>query len=656
MVPILDLRAPRLRGGLTLFVPAALVVGVLGLLLVTSPPWFQLAACVLAGFGLSYAGGFELAGSERLAYGAVIGALITALAELALAYLVGVGRASALLGTLLALVLGMLALLTARTRVRQDFDRVRRFRLSASWPELLLLAAAWAWVLVILSRAYHYTPQGLYVGGVGFYADWAAHLTYAGAFAYGHNLPPQMPLDPPHRLGYPFLIDFWAAELVPLGASLTAALVYTSGLLLLAFPAVMYLAVKRVLGGRLAPILAVLVFCLGGGLGFVALVPELLRLGPGVLIHLPRLYTQDSSANLQWLNPVLAYMIPQRSVLFGFSLALITTALLFGPQGAGRRGLLALGALSGLTPLAHVHAWGTEVALPAFSVRPAAWRRWATYFVPALVLGLPVVLWLVAGGVAQLRWQAWWLADTAGHHDSPLWFWFKNTGFLIPAMAAGFVWSKTLPPTLGRRLAPIWLWFLVPNFIVFQPWDWDNTKFFAYWALIGSIPAAAFLARLFAHSRWAAGAAALLLVSLCLAGALDLSRALDPAQNTFQFTDAGGVRVAAWARQDTPPQAIFLVAPQHNSPIPTLAGRKVVEGYPGWLWTYGLRDWATRTGAVETMLEGKSGTLALIRRYHVSYVLIGPQELDLWHADAAYWAASGFQKVYSEDGYTVYRT
>jgi uncharacterized membrane protein len=99
---------------------------------------------------------------------------------------------------------------------------------------------------------------------------------------------------------------------------------------------------------------------------------------------------------------------------------------------------------------------------------------------------------------------------------------------------------------------------------------------------------------------------------------------------------------------------VFLVAPEHNEPVPTLGGRRVVVGYAGWLWTYGLSDWATRTNDARRMLAGDPATPALLRRYGVNYVVVGPPEVSSFGARAAYWDQVG-HRVYSNGSYTVYR-
>ena len=195
--------------------------------------------------------------------------------------------------------------------------------------------------------------------------------------------------------------------------------------------------------------------------------------------------------------------------------------------------------------------------------------------------------------------------------------------------------------------------FLVPNVIVLQPWDWDNTKFFVFWALLGSILVGGVLARMFQRGPGSAIVASALLVLLVLSGALDLARASDFSVSSVQFTDAGGIKVADWVRQHTDAKAVFAVADEHNSPIPTLAGRRVMIGYPGWLWTYGLPDYVQKGQDLRRVLDGDATAPELVRMYGVNYVMIGPQEIPRG-ASRAYWDTHG-TLVYDNGEYAVYR-
>jgi hypothetical protein len=146
-----------------------------------------------------------------------------------------------------------------------------------------------------------------------------------------------------------------------------------------------------------------------------------------------------------------------------------------------------------------------------------------------------------------------------------------------------------------------------------------------------------------------------MLVLLCLSGTLDLIRAADASVSSYRFTDTKGIQVADWVRQNTPPRAVFALADEHNSPIPTLAGRRVMSGYPGWLWTYGLADYTRKQSDELAILRGDFNAADLIDRYSVSYILIGPQELaPLRSANQAYWQQHA-TLVYSNGEYFVYR-
>ena len=646
--------------------PAAALAGAgvaLAVFVLTGWAALTLLGCVVAGAGLTYLSGLPLTLEERLAYGTLLGAVAVTTADLLLALAFGLSLATVLAGLAAALAASAPGWwIGVRGHARAEFvDALDRWRRREPWPLWALLALCWPFTLAILARTYRLSADGLVTGGAWSYADWAAHLTYAGSFAFGHNFPPEFPVDPGHRMAYPFMVDLLAAGLVPLGTSLTSALVLSSGLLALAFPAVMYLAGVRLVRSRGAAAMAVLVFTLSGGLGFLRLLDDVRRSGPGAIPRINYLLTQDLDRNIQWLNPVLAWLLPQRSVLFGFGLALLVMAVLWvalhqaQPGRGGQWTPFAFaGVVAGLAPLFHLHAYGTIVALSLFWAVFSPRREWLAFLAPALVLGAPAVLWMVGGGAASIHLQPWWLADTGGHRDGPVWFWLQNTGLLVPAMAVAFLWRGVLPAGVALHLAPIWLWFVVPNFVVFQPWDWDNTKFFAYWALFGALPVGALLVRLVRLGLGARLVAYGLTAVLLLSSAVDLARAVGSDVMSAQFADAGGLQVAAWARDHTDPRAVFLVAPAHNEPIPTLAGRRVVAGYGGWLWTYGLPDWGQRTGDAQHMLRGDPGAELLLRRYGVDYVVIGPQELGSEQASSAFFDSVA-ERVYSRGGYTVYR-
>src|SRR5260370_37532488 len=100
----------------------------------------------------------------------------------------------------------------------------------------------------------------------------------------------------------------------------------------------------------------------------------------------------------------------------------------------------------------------------------------------------------------QPGWLAWTDWQRNGVWLFPFYFvgfWIWNTSLLLPLAFAGHALVRWFPTAFPNWFGPMWLWFVVPNVIVLQPWVWDNTKFFIFWALLASIVVGEVLAGLF---------------------------------------------------------------------------------------------------------------------------------------------------------------
>lgn len=78
-------------------------------------------------------------------------------------------------------------------------------------------------------------------------------------------------------------------------------------------------------------------------------------------------------------------------------------------------------------------------------------------------------------------------------------------------------------------------------------------------------------------------------------------------------------------RNNTEADSIWLVASNHDHWLPTLTGRKIVPGFKGWLWTYGI-NYLEQEKAVEAIWQGGSEAKNLLEKHKVDYVVIGPME------------------------------
>jgi hypothetical protein len=548
-------------------------------------------------------------------------------------------------------------------------------RLTTAYFLFYTLMAILLWLA--FDRAMIERAGAIYTGVANNYGDLPFHFSIITSFAYGGNFPPEDPTYAGARFTYPFLADLVAAIFVRAGASLREALLLEGVVLSVAFVGLLHHWAWTLVRDRAAAFITPLLVIFNGGLGWLLLFREWQQGEQSIfemLKHLSHDYTIIPESTWRWANALTALLIPQRGLLLGLPLAIIIftqwwTALEEGQskKEKGKRGtgakakrkrreekpvepaspptssrspfsflllpsarrMIAAGVLAGLLPLAHAHSFVVVMvmgACVALLLGRERWREWAAFFFVAMIISAPQ-LWLATHGSsvrssAFVGWQTGW--DRG--QENIIWFWFKNTGLLIPLIVAAVVWrDKT--PLISRRLLlfylPFTLCFIIPNLIKLAPWVWDNIKVLFYW-YIASVPLVALLiVRVWrGGGMWRALAAALFL-SLTLAGALDAWRVVSGATEYQEF-DRDGIAFAEMIKQKTEPRALILHAPTFNHPV-FLTGRRSLMGYPGHIWTHGL-EYVPRETQIKHMYEGTGEAEDLLARYGVEYVVISPLE------------------------------
>jgi hypothetical protein len=445
---------------------------------------------------------------------------------------------------------------------------------------------------------------------------------------------------------------------------------------------------------------------------------------PGLVAAQPRAYdglltptALQPLPDQQWYTPLFAWWLPQRSILYGFSGALAALILVITAARAPRRGYESFalaGLLLGVMPLIHIH---TLIAMAIVcAVLAVRWRHrgWLITLAITAVVAAPRLVTLITGphgsaAAANLfpTVEPGWMYLSGA--DRPVltvgsllggiggllralvtpqyWgFWVENTGVALPlgAVAAIAMALKGRRGRIGaasRRVTALFpgdllhvalaflAVFAVANLVVFQSWDWDNTKLLAYWYLGAALLIGTLVVRWW--RRWWRGAAALVMAStVLLTGILVLLRLLPwtPVDNSvggpYSAATAADVGLAARVAAATPSNAIFLTEGKPNDPVLTLAGRTAVMGYYGWLWSYGT-DFGSRPQDVRTMLDGcrrqpraTCPVFPLLRSYSVDYVeiddRIGDAGIFDTQVDVNWWASQGFGVVARSDHITVY--
>jgi hypothetical protein len=182
------------------------------------------------------------------------------------------------------------------------------------------------------------------------------------------------------------------------------------------------------------------------------------------------------------------------------------------------------------------------------------------------------------------------------------------------------------------------------------PWIWDNIKVLFYWWLASAPLIALLLARLWRQSGLQRALALVLFICLTLAGALDVT-AIVLRSSKYGVFDTQGISFAELIKREVPPKSVVIHAPVHNHPV-FLTGRRSLMGYPGHVWTHGL-EFTQRESEIKRVYAGAPDAYAILRKYSVKYVVVGPLERNLMNVNEQFF--SQFQMVGEVGEYRLYK-
>ncbi len=364
-----------------------------------------------------------------------------------------------------------------------------------------------------------------------------------------------------------------------------------------------------------------------------------------------------------------------------------------------------LGLLAGTLPLVHLHSLIVLFVVTGFLLvlKPESWREWIIFGIGVGVIAVPEIAWSIHNSASRTgEFFGWHFGWDKGDDENFFIFWLKNTGIFVPLMLAGMLLRGLRDERRGMRdeksgeekrktekvtvnlksttdskpeiispsandssahrspltahhspllfYLPFLFCFVCANVYRFAPWQWDNIKILIYW-FAASIPFAAF-ALAWAWRKnivWKIAASGCLII-LCLAGALDVWRAVSRQVNITVF-DADSVKIAGQIIQKTEPHAVFLNAATYNSPI-VLTGRPSLMRYRGHLFSYGI-DFQPRLDDVQRIYQGDAAADLLLKKYDIGYVLISPEERSAMAANEQYF--SKFPVIAESGQYRLYK-
>eukprot|EP00002_Diphylleia_rotans_P000924 TRINITY_DN10498_c0_g1_i1.p1 TRINITY_DN10498_c0_g1~~TRINITY_DN10498_c0_g1_i1.p1 ORF type:complete len:654 (-),score=143.75 TRINITY_DN10498_c0_g1_i1:99-2060(-) len=529
---------------------------------------------------------------------------------------------------------GFLSLLAA------DFRSIDTHRIS-----LLICSIAPLVVSYIMST--HLIPVGSggkWLTGGNCYADLPFHLSVLTSFVYGKNsrnfsvFKMMEIIFDGSRLIYPIIPDYFSATLVVTGLSLRDALLYPSIMMAWTFFLILYAVSFRFTRSQVAAVVTVfLTLCCGGGYDFKE--PEF------------------------WLYFIKDIFLPQRSAMFAYSQALLSFAALWIAQAervnrATRWQYFQLsGLFAALLPYLQGHSY-ICVIIVVFVTIMTDMVIWidnplktvvdcSAWGMPAFVFGFPQMYSFMntasRWGFAQF--MPMWTKYPSG---MLAWYWDCLGVFLFLSMFGTYY----LPSPSKRKMVGFWFLFVIASFFKFQPWNVDNMKLF----YVAYFPMAMAVGHLYDFLQKKSIIARILgffvLISLMIPGIQCLIQKEIMHQSVI--LNHADVKLGEWARDNTGPEAVFLIHPRHNHPIPMIAGRAVYYGYKGWLQTRGYK-WGMKESFVRKILKGDKDALDICRDRGIDYIALPKSQKNIENVDVNYtFLRKEMEKVYDNEQYVVF--
>lgn len=554
--------------------------------------------------------------------------------------------------------------------------------------------------LVLISKTFVVDAQGNIRTAIAGYGDIPLHLTQISKFAFNNMFDLSEPIFYNAKLQYPFIINLISAIFVRLFGSLQFGTLFPIMALVVANIILVFLLFKNFLRSSLLALLALYTFFLGSGFGAYSYITQAVKSGDSIGQFFNYLTVKNISMiskwdavypkqNIDFGAPLSLVFLHQRPFFLGLFVFLLFLFLLLKiRQVQDRKHLIWAGILLGILPIVHTHSFvAASLVMLVFLILEFVDRglsylkRFGLIFWVSIPLALIQLLYLLGNktgfhsGSSFLHFRLGWMVQpTIGSVKFAgglprvlslefLKFNWINFGVILPVflMSLIFIFWPKLKTVLNSAwsnaffaLCAVSL-FLAGQIVRFQPWDYDNNKILVYFQFFAAPLAIWVLAKLIKSRKTLGIAAMVLFMILSLtSGILDIVPRLKvKKENIPVIFNVNAQGAASFVLNNIPANQLILTGTTHLNPVSSLAGRPVLVGYPGWLWTRGI-NYQEREADVKRFYSDPAANKDIVYKYGVGYVLFDPQARYDFKADQKVFDAE-FLKIYSNSEYALYK-
>lgn len=533
------------------------------------------------------------------------------------------------------------------------------------------------------------------------YGDIPLHLTQITKFAFQNPINLSEPIYYGQKLDYPFLINLISGLLLRITGNFSFSVLFPS----FVFAAINIVAVfyiyKKFLKNSLGACLALLLFYLGSGLGGLVSIQKALEnkfnltgfinyLIQGNITTVVRFDSKYPAQNIDFGAPLSLVFLHQRAFFMGFLGFLIFLLLLLFSQKSNKKIVpIFSGIFFGLLPLMHTHSFiAATITIFSFTIIAIFkkdflyFKKLISIFILGIIIAFPQIIYLTTANSALTQAAGfivprlgWMVPITIGSVTFPMDkiptilsfsfidFLLLNFGIILPVFIICFVkilfqkhilTKENSMTVLSFALSGLMIFSLVQT-IKFQPWDFDDNKLLVYFQFFAIPIILLVIKNIYVKAKIAGIFIAAVFISLSLfSGVIDMIPRLAMTSDTLPIIFAlDAQNMANYIKTRVPQQDLILTGEDHRNPVDALAGRSVLVGYPGWLWSRGI-DYSKRLQEVNNFYAFPSKSNPLIKEFRIRYVLLDDQTVFDLKADKQIFDRN-FETIYHVGQYTLYK-
>lgn len=476
--------------------------------------------------------------------------------------------------------------------------------------------------------------------------DLSLHISFIKYFVNSPEFWPDNHIFSGQKTHYPIGMDLFNSLLVLLGADLFKSLIWI-GLL-----------------GSITTLFALLIW----GRAFT-LAGFLFNGGFAGFVFLSSFIFQDYQSELAWKNIFLSMFVTQRGLLYALPVGLLLLSSwrerFFSSSNSHSKVTLPFWIeilFYSSMPIFHIHTFiilslllGVWIVFLSGELRIKLLKL-IGFSLPLTVFLLSLIL--VNSNATSSIYIKWgWMQGS----DNFLKFWIYNFGifWLLVVLLCIDLFNISLPSkffvsSYKKRDIKESKFFILPAIVLFivfcnvmlAKWEWDNCKLLI-WPYLILLPYIwdNFVLRLNKELKYIICFFLFFSGFVCVCGGFKEHQGYE----IYKFYEVAQVNKAI---RQIPIDKTFAVSPAFNHPV-LLCGRKIVLGYPGWIWSHGY-NLEERDLKLKKLMLGQEGWEKIAKELGINYIFWGHREQNEYKNSLRPWEMSA-QIIASGDWGTVYR-